>query len=73
METAGGFKGMIRLLEQLNIRAKRPVFLLTWAIGLLMILENYSNIMVNGTTVAACMISWDPPNENGLLPSFYQH
>lgn len=53
METAGGFKGMIRLLEQLNIRAKRPVFLLTWAIGLLMILENYSNIMVNGTTVGS--------------------
>ncbi|MFO7617988.1 MAG: Na+/H+ antiporter NhaC family protein [Bacteroidales bacterium] len=53
MESAGGFKGMIRLLEQLNIKAKRPVYLLTWAIGLLMILENYSNIMVNGTTVGS--------------------
>ena len=53
MESAGGFKGMIRLLERFNIRAKRPVFLLTWAIGLLMILENYSNIMVNGTTVGS--------------------
>lgn len=53
METSGGFKGMIRLLESLNIRSKRPVFLLTWAIALLMILENYSNIMVNGTTVGS--------------------
>jgi Na+/H+ antiporter NhaC len=53
MEASGGFKGMIRLLESLNIRARRPVFLLTWAIGLLMILENYSNIMVNGTTVGS--------------------
>ena len=53
METSGGFKGMVRLLESLNIRSRRPVFLLTWAIGLLMILENYSNIMVNGTTVGS--------------------
>ena len=53
METSGGFKGMIRLLESLNIRSRKPVFLLTWAIGLLMILENYSNIMVNGTTVGS--------------------
>ncbi len=53
METSGGFKGMILLLESLNIRTKRPVFILTWAIGLLMILENYSNIMVNGTTVGS--------------------
>jgi Na+/H+ antiporter NhaC len=53
METSGGFRGMIRLLESLNVRSKRPVFLLTWAIGLLMILENYSNIMVNGTTVGS--------------------
>jgi Na+/H+ antiporter NhaC len=53
MESAGGFQGMIRLLESLNIRTKRPVFLLTWSIGLLMILENYSNIMVNGTTVGS--------------------
>ena len=53
MEASGGFKGMIALLESLNIRTKRPVFLLTWAIGLLMILENYSNIMVNGTTVGS--------------------
>jgi tetracycline resistance efflux pump len=53
METSGGFKGMIRLLESLNIRTKKPVFILTWAIGLLMILENYSNIMVNGTTVGS--------------------
>ena len=53
METSGGFKGMIRLLEAMNIRSRRPVFLLTWAIGLLMILENYSNIMVNGTTVGS--------------------
>ncbi|MBP1656564.1 MAG: C4-dicarboxylate transporter [Bacteroidetes bacterium] len=53
METSGGFKGMISLLESLNIRTKRPVFILTWAIGLLMILENYSNIMVNGTTVGS--------------------
>jgi len=53
MEAAGGFKGMISLLESLNIRTRKPVFLLTWAIGLLMILENYSNIMVNGTTVGS--------------------
>jgi len=53
MENSGGFKGMIQLLESMNIRTKRPVFLLTWAIGLLMILENYSNIMVNGTTVGS--------------------
>jgi Na+/H+ antiporter NhaC len=53
METSGGFKGMISLLESMNIRTKRPVYLLTWAIGLLMILENYSNIMVNGTTVGS--------------------
>ena len=53
MENSGGFKGMIRLLESMNIRSKRPVFMLTWAIGLLMILENYSNIMVNGTTVGS--------------------
>ena len=53
METSGGFKGMIRLLESMNIRTKGPVFILTWAIGLLMILENYSNIMVNGTTVGS--------------------
>jgi tetracycline resistance efflux pump len=53
METSGGFKGMISLLESMNIRTKKPVFLLTWAIGLLMILENYSNIMVNGTTVGS--------------------
>ena len=53
MENSGGFKGMIRLLESMNIRTKRPVFILTWAIGLLMILENYSNIMVNGTTVGS--------------------
>ena len=53
MENSGGFKGMIRLLESLNISTKRPVYLLTWAIGLLMILENYSNIMVNGTTVGS--------------------
>ena len=53
MEASGGFKGMISLLESLNIRSRRPVFLLTWAIGLLMILENYSNIMVNGTTVGS--------------------
>ncbi len=53
METSGGFKGMIRLLESMNIRTRKPVFILTWAIGLLMILENYSNIMVNGTTVGS--------------------
>jgi len=53
MENSGGFKGMIRLLESLNIRTRRPVYFLTWAIGLLMILENYSNIMVNGTTVGS--------------------
>lgn len=53
MEASGGFRGMIRLLESLNIRSRRPVFLLTWGIGLLMILENYSNIMVNGTTVGS--------------------
>lgn len=53
MENAGGFRGMIRLLESLNISSKRPVFILTWAIALLMILENYSNIMVNGTTVGS--------------------
>ena len=53
MEASGGFKGMIALLESLNIRTRRPVFALTWAIGLLMILENYSNIMVNGTTVGS--------------------
>ncbi len=53
MEMSGGFRGMIRLLESLNIRTRRPVFLLTWAIGLIMILENYSNIMVNGTTVGS--------------------
>lgn len=53
METSGGFKGMIRLLESMNISTRKPVFILTWAIGLLMILENYSNIMVNGTTVGS--------------------
>ncbi|MBP1679137.1 MAG: Na+/H+ antiporter NhaC [Bacteroidetes bacterium] len=53
MEASGGFKGMIAMLESLNIRARKPVFLLTWVIGLLMILENYSNIMVNGTTVGS--------------------
>ena len=74
METSGGFKGMIALLESLNIRTKRPVFILTWAIGLLMILENYSNIMVNGTTVGSLYDKTrHPARQAGLLPSQHQH
>ncbi len=51
MERAGGFDGMIRSLERLKLKTRGHVYGLTWLIGLFMLLENYSNIMVNGTTV----------------------
>jgi len=51
MEKSGGFSGMVSYLESKKLHKKRHIYLLTWLIGLFMLLENYSNILVNGTTV----------------------
>ncbi len=51
MESAGGFKGLMALLESGGKQSKKRVFGLTWLIGAFMFLENWSNILVNGTTV----------------------
>ncbi len=51
MEHAGGFKGLMAFLEAGKSQSKRRVYGLTWIIGAFMFLENWSNILVNGTTV----------------------
>lgn len=52
IESANGFKGLILLLEsRKKEQSKRTAWLLTWGLGILMFLENWSNILITGTTV----------------------
>ena len=51
MEKSGGFSGVVSMLESRNLHSKKHIYGITWLIGLFMLLENYSNILVNGTTV----------------------
>ncbi len=50
MEKNGGFKGFISLLEKKKAgNSVRTAYGLTWLIGITLFLENWSNILINGT------------------------
>jgi tetracycline resistance efflux pump len=48
---AKGFQGFIAWAERRRLSARRPVFRLTFLIGLSVFIENYSNILINGSTM----------------------
>jgi Na+/H+ antiporter NhaC len=49
---SGGFSGFARTLEGLRADfGKGTVYALTWGIGAAIFLENWSNVLINGTTV----------------------
>lgn len=50
---ARGFEGFIAWAERRRLSGRGPVFGLTYLIGLSIIIENYSNILVNGSTMRA--------------------
>lgn len=52
IKESNGFKGFILTLEKLKLgRSPVTAYLLTFIIGIIMFLENWSNVLVNGTTV----------------------
>lgn len=52
IEKNGGFKGFILLMNKIiRKQTRRTAYSLTWFIGITMFLENWSNIIINGTTM----------------------
>lgn len=48
---AGGFQGFVEWAERRRLSGRGPVFGLTFLIGLCLFIENYSNILINGSTM----------------------
>lgn len=52
IKISGGFNGLIQLIyKNRNTENKTVAYLITWILGTVMFLENWSNILVNGSTV----------------------
>ena len=48
---AGGFQGFLNWAERRRLSGRGPVFGFTFLIGLCLFIENYSNILINGSTM----------------------
>lgn len=48
---SGGFQGFVNWAERRRLSGRGPVFAFTFLIGLGMFIENYSNILINGSTM----------------------
>ncbi|MBE3065349.1 MAG: sodium:solute symporter [Spirochaetes bacterium] len=48
---AGGFQGFVEWAERRRMSGRGPVFGFTFLIGLCLFIENYSNILINGSTM----------------------
>lgn len=51
IKESNGFQGFYEWVERRRLSRRPPVFAFTWLIGISVFIENYSNILINGSTM----------------------